>query len=243
MAGLAFLTKKDNDYYLNAFKADVYTPAYFFENENISVIEGDVLKTVGFLYMDIYNSPTSKPETYKINCAVKLSIPFGESRTERKKFKGTEEEEYKVFTIEKGSVIFADTLMAETGADAEVFMNYLLGGKLPEDLKYSQVPIFLNTAANMNGIKLGVPMTVIEAVCAEIARNPKDNFQSFRKVAGKTGAEVGYENVRIQDLPNLVSTFAGLAFEDINTAVSRGCVRGKNGMEETPSPFEAVIHC
>ena len=241
---LPFLKKVENDYILTAPKAVVYVPLYFFDNEKISVIEGELLRTIGFLFVEVYKTLTSKPDLYQIDCPLRLSIPFSDSKKEKKAFKGSkEEEEYMAFTIEGNSVMIQEALNIQNGKNSELFMNFLLGGKLPENLRYSDIANFLSEVSIMNGTSLGVPMSVVEAMVGEMCRSAKDIYTPYRKIAGKNGDDNGYMNIRIQELPRVTSTFSGIAFEDVTSAVSVGCVAGKKGIEGVESPFEKVIHC
>jgi len=241
---LPFLKRVENDYYLTAPQAVVYVPLYFFDNERISVVEGELVKTIGFIFIEIYKTPTSKPELWQLDCPLKLTIPFAESRKEKKKFKGThEEDEYMAFTIKGNSVMFQEALNVQNGKNSELFLNFLLGGKLPDNLKYSDIANFLKEVSSLNGTALGVPMSVTEAMIGEMCRSSKDIYTPYRKIAGRTGSDSDYTNIRIQELPRVTSTFSGIAFEDVTSAVSVGCVAGKKGIKGIDSPFEKVIHC
>jgi len=241
---LPFLKKVENDYILTAPKAVVYVPLYFFDNEKIATTEGDVLKTIGFVFIEVYKTLTSKPDLYQMDCPLRISIPFSESKKEKKNFKGSRgEDDFMAFTVEGNSVMIQEALNVQNGKNSELFMNFLLGGKLPENLKYSDIALFLKEVSIMNGTSLGVPMSVVEAMVGEMCRSAKDIYTPYRKIAGRTGDENGYMNIRIQELPRVTSTFSGIAFEDVTSAVSVGCVAGKKGIKGVETPFEKVIHC
>lgn len=233
---------KENDYVCKAYKINFYISEYFFGSGMAREL-GDVIETFGMLYMEIFENEKSIPQDYRLNIPVAIRLSFSESGKSSKSFKGMkEDEEFRVFSVYKDDIAFKKAVHIESAAASVDFLRFLLNGKLPNSIKYEKLPDSLKENAKFNGLNLGVPSVIIEMILGEMCRNSDDPSEPFRMKAGKTGNQEGYESARIKDIPSLSSTWAGLGFEDINTAILSGLIMSKNGKKQNISPTEALLY-
>lgn len=232
---------KENDYVCTAFKINSYIPQYYFDSSMAQEL-GEVIQTFGVFNIEVFMTESGEPELYSIDLPIDVKLAFTESSKCTRNFNNTKDEEYRVFTCYKHAVFIHNALHIENSQGTVHFLNFLLNGKLPESIKYSDLPKTMKDNAKMNGINLGVPSSIVEVVMSEMSRDRKDPTIPFRKIAGKTGAETGYESARIREIPSMSSTWAGLGFEDINTAILSGLVAKREGRKQQVSPTEELLY-
>ena len=243
MVPAEFLTKtKSNTYVCSCAKINVFVPKYYFDKE-LAVPMGDIIQTLGIIYLEAFASDTSKPETYKISMPLSLELKFTDSHTEIRQFKDmSSKDEFVVYTTYKNDIVLNKSTHIVNYSSTKLFLDSLMQAKLPENIEYSKIVDMIKANAAMNNMNLGVPSLIIEIMVSELMRDSRDNTIPYRVVAGKTGSEFGYEAVKIKDIPNLSSVFAGLSFENVNEAIMNGLTTSKNNKDQKVSPTEQVLY-
>lgn len=240
---MKYLKPQNNDYIVDAEKICVYIPSYYFASGMANEL-GNQIDTIGIITLEVWDKTLKTPEIWEMNCPVVIHVMSSENSKVTRTFSKIDPtpEEYRVFTAYKGEVILSNAIHVQNTKAANRFLSFILNGKIPNNLKYSDLPYNLLKSASFNGVKTGVPNSLVELLMGELARDSKDLTIPFRKVAGKTGAETGYQTIKINELPALASTFGGLAFENINDAILSGLVNSKQGREEITAPTEEVLY-
>lgn len=127
---------------------------------------------------------------------------------------------------------------------AGVFLDSVLGGKLPKSLHYGKLLDIWWRNLEMAGISYKVPSKIYEMILASIYRNPHNQKERYGQYYGRQTNPSGYDykpqNVRsvVKDL----STFSGIVFEDMGTMITSGVNNSMSGIEEPVSPLEKIIH-
>lgn len=238
MKGL--IKDSNNNYICDAFKINVYINSYFFDKD-LAVENGDKIETIGICFIEVFEKETSKPEVYNLKLPVQIGIKFNDRSKTIRKFI-TEEEEFQVFTVYQGNILIENAVHVESSPGYARFLNFILNGKIPETVKYTELPFVLTDSARLNGVGTGVPMFIIEMMMTELARDKKDNTIPYRLTAGKTGDEFGYETVRMNDVPSMSSVFSALAFENFDNSVAKSIVISKNGKRNSKPPTEDILY-
>ena len=240
---MKYLKVQNNDYIVEAEKINVYIPSYYF-GIDMAVELGNQIDTVGIMTLEIWDSNLKTPELWEMNCPVFVHVMSTENSKVTRTFSKLDSvpEEYRVFTAHKGEILFKDAIHVQNSKAANRFLTFILNGKIPNNLKYSELPNNLLQNASFNGVNIGVPDSIVELLMGELARDEKDLRTPFRMVAGKTGAESGYQTIKINELPAMASTFGGLAFENIGDAILSGLINSKTNREEIIAPTEEILY-
>lgn len=232
----------NNDYICTAYKVSIYVPSYFFD-KGLAEERGTTTVTFGILYIEVFAKEGSTPAVYSTHIPAELNIQYSESSKTRRRFNNSkEDEEYLVFTSYNGEVVIKNAIQVESAGGFATFLKFMLFGKLPEDIKYSDLPALLIKSAESNGVNPGVTNFIFELMMTELARDKKDNSIPYRFTASKTGNELGYETVRLNDVPSLSSVFAGISFENIDLALTRSVVNSRAGHKNAIPPTEELLY-
>ena len=204
---------------------------------------GGSVNTLGMLYIEAFKLIDSEPEVFGMNLPVELNIQYSEISKARRRFKDMNtEDDFKVLTSYKGELVIKNAIHVESAGNSADFLNSLLYGKLPESIKYSDLPDVMRSNAEYNGLKLGVPNVIVEIMMSELARDRRDNTVAYRFIAGKTGKEDGYESVRINDIPSMSGVFQSLAFENIDASIGKSLVMSLPGHRNIAAPTEKILY-
>ena len=238
-----FLSKNADDQLINtADQISVFVHSYYFD-KNLAFYEGSNITTVGVLYLEVLPKLGQPAQTFALDLPIDLSVHFTSTSKVRRKFKGmAEEDEFEVFIVPKGEVFINSMTHIVRPASVKGFLDYLMAGTLPDETPYSRLLTYVRNAASMNNFSLGVPSLLLEVMVSELCRNKDEETQSFRYVAGQSGAELGYVSAKIKDIPKLSSVFSGVSFENINEALISGVLLTKEGKEQKDPPSEKVLH-
>lgn len=127
---------------------------------------------------------------------------------------------------------------------AGVFLDAVLGAKLPKSINYNKILDIWWRNLEMAGISYKVPSKIYELILASIYRNPNNPKERYGQLYGKQTNPSGYdykaENVR--NVVKNLSTFSGIAFEDISTMITSGINNSMENIDEPISPLEKIIH-
>jgi hypothetical protein len=242
-----FLKKVENSIFFDGEYMEIYLPKDYFK-KGIAEYHGDKIETLGIFNFIIYSQPKeakSKGDIHVLKLPMPIKFEFSSFYDVTTKLKpDLEKEEYRVFELSKGS-LFIDSIIKEQSPDNSKKFIYLLhGGKLPKELKYSDIISLYLESIGLNKVKLNNPSVIFELIIAELCRYDKDIEIPFRMVIGKDNAkasEYDYSNIRLNKLPSINSTFNAMTFEDIDQAIITSIKKTRNNENENPSPVEKII--
>ena len=218
----------------------IYIPVEYF-NKETAIWFGDKVKTYGNFIVSFVNGTTEK--FFQFDISINVSVCFTEQLQGNFKLPGTSSEEaYFVLKNFKDEVFIESSSHVQSLDDAKAFMNSLNGGKIPTSIPYSEMVSRIEYNMEINNIGVPVPSIVLEVMVGEMARDEKDEFTPFRKIAGRSGAEAGYTFCKLKELPNLNSVFAGVAFEDINKSIQQAVRLTIEDRPQKKQPIEDIIY-
>lgn len=218
----------------------IYIPVEYF-NKETAIWFGDKVKTYGNFIVSFINGTTEK--FFQFDISINVSVCFTEQLQGNFKLPGTNSEEaYFVLKNFKDEVFIESSSHVQSLDDAKAFMNSLNGGKIPTSIPYSEMVSRIEYNMEINNIGVPVPSIVLEVMVGEMARDEKDEFTPFRKIAGRSGAEAGYTFCKLKELPNLNSVFAGVAFEDINKSIQQAVRLTIEDRPQKKQPIEDIIY-
>ena len=218
----------------------IYIPVEYF-NKETAIWYGDKVKTYGNFIVSFVNGTTEK--FFQFDISINVSVCFTEQLQGNFKLPGTSSEEaYFVLKNFKDEVFIESSSHVQSLDDAKAFMNSLNGGKIPTSIPYSEMVSRIEYNMEINNIGVPVPSIVLEVMVGEMARDEKDEFTPFRKIAGRSGAEAGYTFCKLKELPNLNSVFAGVSFEDINKSIQQAVRLTIEDRPQKKQPIEDIIY-
>jgi hypothetical protein len=183
----------------------------------------------------------SGAKLYELKLPVRMTFFYAEKFNKNTKLNNLPEDNYIVYKLYPNSIFNQSNIHVMDILDVYAFLSMITGGKLPDTTKYSERLTLLLKNLQLNGTDLKIPYTLIEIMVSELARSTKDLAIPFRIEAGKTGKELGYEQVSIKELAMNNSTFSALTFEDLNQAIISSVNKTRNNSPERDTPVETVI--
>lgn len=243
---VSYLKKVDKSVIFEGEYMEIYIPKTNFD-QNISYLKGENIETLGIFNFLVYSGGNRDPKKAELRS---LTLPF-KIQFQFRKFYDTkiklsseiEEDNYRVFVLEKGDLFCIKTEHAKNSANSKDLIFMIHGGHLPSSVKYDKVlNCYLGTTL-LNGVDLKIPLLIYELILAELCRYKEDINIPFRIAINENNklTQYDYTSISIKKLPSLNSTFAALTFEDINNAVITSIKKTKNGEEEKDSPVEKIL--
>ena len=193
----------------------------FFEDEKQSRDEVEV-KT--FMYPNMIESQPSDMTT-----SLKLII------------NGTEDK-YRVLKYYLGDVLM-EAASRKAATNCEAFMKMITAGKVPRSLTYDEVFQAWVDNYDINGMEPEVPYVVMQAIIAEMYRNPENPSEQFSKVIGKNPKvdPRSYLPMNMNSVSAYSSVMSSLSFERMQEKLTSSLNMTKSGIEQKVSPIEAII--
>ena len=236
-----FLKQDKEVTYLKEGYIEVYLPKWLQENDLIEDT-GKSASVIGvFLFRHSKNEDMSGAKLYELKLPVRMTFFYAEKFNKNTKLNNLPEDNYIVYKLYPNSIFNQSNIHVMDILDVYAFLSMITGGKLPDTTKYSERLTLLLKNLQLNGTDLKIPYTLIEIMVSELARSTKDLAIPFRIEAGKTGKELGYEQVSIKELAMNNSTFSALTFEDLNQAIISSVNKTRNNSPERDTPVETVI--
>ena len=229
---------KDNKIFAKKY-LEIYIPQDYFKKE-VAINRGTTIETLGILFINTFNTDETKIQILNIPTIVELNLY--DSVEEEIKISGNH---IPVTTLRyiKDSAILIQSI--ERGKDvASGFLNSVLSGKLPKNIDYSKLLNMWWKNIEIAGINLNVPSSILEMIFANIYRNPKNFKERYGMMYGKQTNPTGTDYVtgNTREVVGSLSSFSGIIFEDINSAISTGIINSIENIEEPVSPLEKIIH-
>ncbi len=239
---------QDQDYiYINSLYAEAYISESLFqksEQENAIVREyGDGIQAIGVFAMRFFDTEEYDREKTKIDIVKYPNVidTYPTKYFREKLVINGVEDTYRVLLYEKGD-IFMPSVVDENPLNCENFIDFLISGKLPHNIKYNDVYELWLKNFKINGITPPVPGTTLQMIIAKLYRQKDDLTAEFRLVAG-TGkvSMIDYQTSNPRQITMNSSVLAGLGFEDFGDALASALLISKRGTKQKLSPVEEVI--
>lgn len=243
---LPYLKQVDKSVVFDGEYMEIYIPKKSLD-QKIAYLKGENIETLGVFNFLVYSGGNRDPKKAELRT---LTLPF-KIQFEFRRFFDTriklsseiEENDYRVFVLEKGDLFCVKTEHAKSSANSKELIFMIHGGHLPSSVKYDKVlDCYLGTTL-LNGVDLKIPLLIYEIILAELCRYKEDLGVPFRIAINQNNklTQYDYTSISIKKLPSLNSTFAAITFEDINNAIISSIKKNKNNEEEKVSPIEKVL--
>ena len=226
---------------------DIYVPRDSFD-DGFARYNGNYINTIGIFFFEIIKAKDIENEGrkrvfHKMTFPNNIDFQYTDILSYKGSINGTPNIQYDVFRLENGNQFIANVNYQKLSDTVITFVNKLHNGKMPKILTYNEILEMYHGVLALNGINLKAPSLLYELVISESCRDSKDISKPFRFKAakGKNFDPYGYKNIRINRLPQINSTFAGLTFENMTDSVITSLDRTVNGGKEQPSPIEDTI--
>lgn len=219
---------------------ELYIPMQYF-NDGIAINKGSSVETLGLLYIKSF--PGGNEDQLKLfNLPTIITLMIYEFKQEIIKI-NNKSIDAMVLEYPKGSFIMHQYI--PKGRDvANMFLNTMLAGKLPNTLNYSKIIDIWWKNLEISGVSLKVPSKLYEMIIAAIYRNPNDMKKRYGQYYARQNSPNGidYKTGDVRNVVKNLSTFSGMVFEDIGTMITNGINTALNEEEEQVSPLEKIIY-
>lgn len=243
MAGNAksiFRSDGDN-IYLDTSYCEFYIPMYYFDSSKKFAEDfNDTIKVLGIFNVGIFDNGKFK-EMRTLNLPTMITINVYDSETREVTMSNGETTQCKVLKYLKNAKIMQSVVFQDE-EHAKKYLQFLIGGKIPNIIPYSQQLRVWRKNQTLNGVHFGVSSLYLELVLSVINRNPKKLNEKFAKVASNTDTgEFDYKFSSVRQICQYNSTFTALTFEDIDSMITTSLNKSRNKVKERESPVEQII--
>lgn len=242
------MSVKDGVIYLDEGKLEIFTPQGYIGS--IAKINGDTLDTWGAAVYKYYKNPTdkkpSKIGTLNIPSVITFHPLYIDQNIKDTVWDGIytdlNENEYTRMSFEAGSKVMNQYSIKHLD-NTVIYLNLLLERKLDNNIPYFMLSKIFTKNATMNGVNLGVPISIIDLIIYKLCRDKKNPDRTFGSIIGKDPkvSPIAYKFVNIRDICAADSVFAALAFEDMNSMVDASLNMTSQGKTQNISPLEQII--
>lgn len=236
--------KDANFIYLDEPSCEFYIPLYYFdESYKFAIDEGKVIHCLGVFETAYFDASGKVIERRMLNLPTWIDISVYESENRKLKLPDDiEETEYKVITYYKNMKIMPSQIVKD-GDNVEGYIDFILKGKIPHNIKYSNTLKLWMKNQKINSVSLGVPSVELEMILSVFYRYIKDPTKKFSTVIGgdEKVSEYDYIMKNVRQICQYTSTYAGVTFEDIDSMITTSLNRTKRGDVEAKSPTEAIL--
>lgn len=226
---------------------DIYIPRDSFD-DGFARYNGNYINTIGIFFFESIKAADIDKEGrtqyfHKMTFPNSIDFQYTDILSYKGSINGTPSIQYDVFRLEKGNQFIANVNYQKTSDTVITFVNKLHNGKMPKILTYDEILELYHGVLALNGVNLKAPSLLYELVISESCRDGRDLSRPYRLAVNKSASvdPYGYKNIRINRLPQINSTFAGITFENMTDSVITSLERTVNGGEEQPSPIEDTI--
>lgn len=237
--------KSDGQYiYLEKPYCEFYIPMKYFENvAGFATDLGTTIKALGVFDVSFFKD-NKVTEQKVLNVPSWITIYVYDFEVRSIKLPGEPlPVPCKVLKYFQGNKVM-DATIVEDSENAEIFLKFVLNGKVPTSVPYSKALQIWQKNQELNGVNLGVPSVIEELILSTMCRDSKDQTKKFAYVVGKdpkTVSDYDYKMVSARQVCQYTSTFTGVTFEDIDSMITSSLNRTRNKTPEKPSPLEDII--
>lgn len=153
-----------------------------------------------------------------------------------------EETEYRVLTFYKNMKIMPSKIIKD-GNNVEGYIDFILKGKVPHNIKYSKTLEIWLKNQKINSINLGVPCSELELILSVFYRDVNDPTKKFASVIGskKGVSEYDYIMKSVRQICQYTSTYSAVTFEDMDSMITTSLNRTIKKIEEPKSVTEGIV--
>lgn len=224
---------------------DIYIPRASFENKNANY-NGEYIHTMGIFVFEVKtqkNIDENKSGVFhKLTMPNSIDFQYSDNYVYTGPLMGALSDTYEVFRLESGNQFIANVLLQQESSEVISFVKSLHNGYIPKIVPYDKILTLYHDILAINNVSLNAPSVIYELIISELCRYSKDLSKPYREIASRREiSQYEYTNIRLNRLPMLNSTFAGLSFENMNDSIITSLERTKTGKEEKESPLEKTI--
>lgn len=205
-----FELTKENSFIVKESKyVEIRIPDKMFDDK-IAKLFGDKIEVFGFLDIyawDEYKDDLEIKKAIKINFRLPNMIITKPNRIHHDSKNGEYVLEYK-----GGSEFITSTKLAQKDSIVVDFFKLILNGKMPDDIPYDQIPIYLEDCAKMNKFNMKVNSLFIDLIIAVVSRDPDNISRQFRE-AIKDNPRISMHSrklINMDLIPSLISQFSAI---------------------------------
>jgi len=223
------------------YYAEVRIPEEMFDT-NISHIFGDMVST--FAFFDIHVWPTFNDERFlKDSVKIKLRLP---SILTLQPTRIDHDTTNKLYVLEffSNDLIIVSTKVPKKSSTVLNYFDLLIRGKLPEDIGYDELSIYLEESCRINNFDPKVNSLFIDIIVASIARDPNNITRQFREAIKDNPRISMYDRklVNMDIIPSLISQFSAISSGNPKYGMTStiGAVRSGDLKPETSEMEKAI---
>lgn len=246
---MSVFEKKDDFIVLNAPYAEVYIPFSIIGNPDdgnpVAYEYGEGIKTIGLFNIKIFDDEKQPRNSVKLRTFnypnVITMYPSNKVTETIQLDTDMEPDKYYVLQFYQGDVIM-ESRIQQSSKNCEMFMNYLIRGKLPKGLKYTDLYFAWIKNFAINAQNPGVPAVTLQTIISENCRSKEDAMKQFRKVVNESGvALTDYKVHNMVDICSNSSVMNALIFERFGDMLTSSLNMSKSGVTQNTSPLEKVL--
>jgi len=242
--------KEGDHIVLNVPYAEAYIPKDLFgdpeKGNPTAYLYGQGIRTVGLFNMRFFDSEDvvdrNSVELRTFNYPSVITMYPTEYITETLQLSpDMEEDTYQVLQFVKGDIIM-ETKTQKRSQNCEEFMNFLIRGKLPKGLKYTDLYFAWQKNFKINSVNPGVPAITLQTIISENCRSKDDAMKQFRKVVEND--KVSMSDYRVHNMVNICSNSSvlnALTFERFGDMLTYALNMSKNDVKQNKTPLEEVL--
>ena len=230
----------DRFIYLDIPYAEIYIPEYFFDSKWAERRQESIF-SIGIVDVGIFDDGKLK-EMKLLNLPSQMNFYIYDSEIKNVDLKGMPNTKCTVLKYIKGQKVM-DSYIIEDSANAAMFLDMILKGKVPGTVPYSKALNLWMKNQELNSVNFGVPSMTLEMILSVAYRDRNNLGRKFAQVIGGdlTVSEYDYRMARIRQICQYGSTFTAMTFEDFNSMLTTSLNRSRRGDEEMESPVEKII--
>lgn len=237
--------RMDNKYiYLNASQADFYLPMDYFKSPGgFAEEKGSIIRTIGIFDVGFKNEKGDITATKVFNVPTWIELFIGDTDMDKVKLAGYEEPiDCMILHYRKGDKIMNNGTI-EDSSNCESYLQFILKGKLPDNIPYEKSLRIWEKNQDLNGVGLGVTSVIEELILSGIYRYKNDPTKKFAQVIGRkpNTSQFDYRMLNIREICQYSSTFTALTFEDFDSMVTTSLNRTRTKQDENYSPVEQLL--
>lgn len=240
--------------FINTPYAEAYIPDDIFDNPNedprpssLAYDTGEYIVTIGIFYMRYFDSDENANANrdkipLKTLCYPNKieTRPSGNTTRETLTLNGVTDV-YRVYRYYKGDILM-ESKSRQSYINTEMFTKLVMAGKLPTSLTYDDLYFSWFRCFQINGIDKGIPPVLQQGIISEMARNPDNPAEQFRKIAGKQKVDPhGYKMFSMNQVSAYSSVMSSMSFERYAEKLTTSLIMTKEGIEQKQSPIERII--
>lgn len=238
--------------YINTPYAEMYIPEEVIDTpdgdpkpSSFAYEYGNGFVTMGICYMRFFKDSKAARDTVPIKTLVYPNMiethPTDSTKGVALMING-KADRYRVLKYEHGDVLMEAT-SRKSSQNCEMFMRLISSGKIPSSLSYDEVYQAWMDNYAINGMSPNAPAVVLQAIVAEMYRDPSDPSRQFSKVIGANPKvdPRSYQAMSMNAVSAYSSVMSALSFERMTEKLTSSINMTKSGVKQKKSPIEQII--